>query len=93
MQPEILINARLPGYDDFDTPEQFIPHQPPARAWETCMTINESWGYNPADTHFKSARQLIHMLCELTIQVPESVIDPFATTIVIDLAPKTDPNP
>lgn len=29
------------------------------------MTINESWGYNPADTHFKSARQLIHTLCEV----------------------------
>ncbi len=65
LQPEILINDRLPGFGDFDTPEQFIPSQPPARAWETCMTINESWGYNPADTHFKSARQLIHTLCEV----------------------------
>lgn len=65
LQPEILINDRLPGFGDFDTPEQFIPPQPPARAWETCMTINESWGYNSADTHFKSARQLIHTLCEV----------------------------
>lgn len=65
LQPDILINDRLPGFGDFDTPEQFIPPQPPARAWETCMTINESWGYNPADTHFKSARQLIHTLCEV----------------------------
>ena len=65
LQPEILINDRLPGFGDFDTPEQFIPPQPPARAWETCMTINESWGYNPADTHFKSPRQLIHALCEV----------------------------
>jgi alpha-L-fucosidase len=29
------------------------------------MTINESWGYNPSDTHYKSARQLIHSLCEI----------------------------
>lgn len=65
LQPEILINDRLPGFGDFDTPEQFIPPQPPTRTWETCMTINESWGYNSADTHFKSARQLIHTLCEV----------------------------
>lgn len=65
LQPEILINNRLPGFGDFDTPEQFIPPQPPARTWETCMTINESWGYNSADTQFKSARQLIHTLCEV----------------------------
>lgn len=65
LQPEILINDRLPECGDFDTPEQFIPPQPPARAWESCMTVNESWGYNPADRHFKSPRQLIHALCEV----------------------------
>jgi len=65
LQPGILINDRLPGGGDFDTPEQFIPPQPPALTWETCMTLNESWGYNPSDTHYKSARQLIHTLCEV----------------------------
>ena len=65
LQPELLINDRLPGAGDFDTPEQFIPAQPPARPWEACMTINESWGYNTADTHFKSPRRLIHSLCEI----------------------------
>jgi alpha-L-fucosidase len=29
------------------------------------MTVNESWGYNPADKHFKSPGQLIHALCEV----------------------------
>ncbi|MBI5284274.1 MAG: alpha-L-fucosidase [Chloroflexi bacterium] len=65
LQPEILINDRLPGCGDYETPEQFVPPLPPARAWETCMTINESWGYNPSDTRFKPARQLIHTLCEV----------------------------
>ncbi|MBD2778014.1 alpha-L-fucosidase [Iningainema tapete] len=65
LQPEILISDRLPGFGDFTTPEQFIPPQPPDQAWETCMTINESWGYNTADTNFKSPRQLIHTLCEV----------------------------
>ncbi len=65
LQPDILINDRLPGCGDFDTPEQFIPPQPPAVTWETCMTMNESWGYSPGDTHYKSPRQLIHSLCEV----------------------------
>ena len=65
LQPEILVNDRLPGGGDFETPEQFIPPQPPNRAWETCMTINDSWGYNAIDKNFKSPRQLIHTLCEV----------------------------
>jgi alpha-L-fucosidase len=65
LQPEIMINDRLPGVGDYETPEQFVPAQAPARPWETCMTINESWGYNPKDRHFKPARQLIHTLCEV----------------------------
>ena len=65
LQPEIVINDRLPGVGDFVTPERFVPAQAPEGAWETCMTMNESWGYNPSDTRWKSARQLIHTLCEV----------------------------
>jgi alpha-L-fucosidase len=65
LQPHILINDRLPGFGDFATPEQFVPAQPPAGRWETCLTINESWGYNTVDTDFKSARSLIHTLAEV----------------------------
>ncbi len=65
LQPEILINNRLPGVGDFETPEQFVPQQPPSGRWETCMTMNESWAYNADDDQWKSPRQLIHMLCEV----------------------------
>ena len=65
LQPEILINDRLPGAGDFETPEQFIPAQPPENNWETCLTINSSWGYNPSDTELKSSRTLIHTICEV----------------------------
>lgn len=65
LQPGILINDRLPTVGDFETPEQFVPPQPPARPWETCMTLNESWGYNPADGAWKSPRQVVHTLCEV----------------------------
>ena len=65
LQPEILINDRIPGAGDFETPEQFVPAQPPVHRWETCLTINESWGWNPSDTNWKSPRQLVHTLCEV----------------------------
>ncbi|HYC22728.1 MAG TPA: alpha-L-fucosidase [Candidatus Bathyarchaeia archaeon] len=65
LQPEILINDRLPGVGDFDTPEQFIPAEPPLRAWEACLTMNESWAWNPSDERYKSARELVHALCEI----------------------------
>ena len=65
LQPAILVNDRLPGGGDFDTPEQLVPAEPPARRWETCMTINGSWGWNPTDRDYKSGRRLVHTLCEV----------------------------
>lgn len=65
LQPEILINDRIPGFGDFVTPEQAVPASAPSRAWETCLTINDSWGYNPSDRSLKSSRSLIHTLCEV----------------------------
>jgi alpha-L-fucosidase len=65
LQPAILINDRLPGFGDFTTPEQFVPPKPPAGRWETCLTMNESWGYNPDDTRYKSSRALVHTICEI----------------------------
>jgi alpha-L-fucosidase len=65
LQPGIAINDRLPGAGDFDTPEQFVPPEPPLRAWETCLTMNDSWGFNPSDRNYKSARDLVHSLCEI----------------------------
>jgi alpha-L-fucosidase len=65
LQPEVMVNDRLPGQGDFATPEQFVPAKPPEGPWEVCMTMNESWGWNPSDTEWKSARRIIHTLCEI----------------------------
>jgi alpha-L-fucosidase len=65
LQPGILINDRLPGVGDYTTPEQFVPPTPPDGKWETCMTMNESWSFNPADHDYKSPRSLVHTLCEV----------------------------
>lgn len=62
LQPDIIVNNRngLPG--DFSTPEQQITAAKGGRAWESCMTINDSWGYQAADDNYKSARTIIRNL-------------------------------
>jgi alpha-L-fucosidase len=75
LQPDCLVNDRLPGYGDFDTPEQFVPAEPPPRAWETCLTMNESWAWNPSDTAYKSARDLVHALCEVASRGGNLLLD------------------
>ena len=65
LQPDIVINDRLYGVGDFVTPEQFVPPQPLDGPWETCMTMNDSWGWVPKDTNYKSSTQIVHTLCEI----------------------------
>jgi len=68
LRPDIIMNNRLGGgyQGDTQTPEQFIPPQGyPGRDWETCMTINDTWGYKSDDTNFKSTETLIHNLCDI----------------------------
>jgi alpha-L-fucosidase len=65
LQPGIMINDRLPGAGGYATPEQFVPAQPLPGPWESCVTMNESWAYNPRDPKYKSARALVHTLCEI----------------------------
>jgi alpha-L-fucosidase len=65
-QPKIIVNNRLSqGFSgDFETPEQWIPPLiQDDRDWETCMTMNGSWGYNPTDPQWKSSNELIRNLC------------------------------
>ena len=62
LQPDILINNRnlLPG--DFSTPEQST--QASHGDWESCMTINDSWGFLAGDENWKSTQQLVQNLVE-----------------------------
>ena len=62
LQPDIIVNNRngLPG--DFSTPEQEIRAERGGRAWESCMTMNDSWGYTEADDNWKSAKTIVRNL-------------------------------
>ena len=51
---------------DTETPEQYIPPQGyPGRDWETCMTMNNHWGFNECDNHWKSTESIIRNLCDI----------------------------
>lgn len=71
LQPGIIINNRLVDGDplipgDFDTPEQYIPAQGyPGHDWETCMTMNDTWGYKSNDHNWKSTETIIRNLVDI----------------------------
>lgn len=62
LQPAIVINNRSQLPEDYDTPEQHIRASEAGRAWEACMTLNDSWGYNAADDNWKTAKQVLKNL-------------------------------
>ncbi|HKW29297.1 MAG TPA: alpha-L-fucosidase [Verrucomicrobiae bacterium] len=66
LDPGLIINNRVKGAGDYETPEQRIPPNGlPGRDWETCMTINKSWGYNATDENFKSTTTLLRNLIDI----------------------------
>jgi len=80
--PEAIINGRLAGYGDYDTPEQNIPiNVTPHKAWELCLTMNTSWGYQPKDTEYKTPEELIIILSEVTGK---------GGNLLLDIGPKED---
>jgi alpha-L-fucosidase len=55
-----------PKYGDFITPEQHIPATGmPGIDWETCMTMNTTWGYSEHDRAWKSDETLIRNLVDI----------------------------
>jgi alpha-L-fucosidase len=61
LQPNIIINNRSKIPEDFDTPEQRIVASAD-RPWESCMTMNDSWGYQAADDGWKTPKTIIRNL-------------------------------
>ena len=80
LQPSIVINNRVDSgrsgmqgltkegnyAGDFGTPEQEIPPTGlPGIDWETCMTMNDHWGYNKHNNNWKSSKDLIQKLADI----------------------------
>ena len=81
LDPDIIVNNRVDtgrsGMEgitregnyrgDYGTPEQQIPATGLADGvdWETCMTMNGTWGFDKNDHDWKSKTDLIHKLCDI----------------------------
>jgi len=68
LDPNLVINERVCrsfGLGDFMCPEQTVPATPESRPWETCQTMNNSWGYNINDNDYKSSKDLIQQLVQV----------------------------
>ncbi len=80
LKPSIIINNRvgkgrkgMEGLNksdrqysgDFGTPEQQIPASGlPGVEWETCMTMNDTWGFKSYDENWKSPETLVRQLID-----------------------------
>jgi alpha-L-fucosidase len=64
LQPEIIVNDRNGLEGDFGTPEQEIRAAESGRAWESCMTLNDSWGFNRGDDGWKTPKVIASNLAE-----------------------------
>jgi alpha-L-fucosidase len=68
LKPALVVNERVKresGLGDFQTPEQMIPETPPEGDWESCLTMNDHWGYHAGDERWKTPRELIRTLAEI----------------------------
>ncbi len=66
--PNLITNNRLGGgySGDTETPEQFVPATGfPGRNWETCMTMNDTWGYKSKDNNWKPTSEIIRTLIDI----------------------------
>ena len=80
--PDVVINSRIQGYGDYDTPELGVPVvRPQSRWWETCMTINDSWGYRVRDVDFKSPMTLLRMFVDCIS---------LGGNLLLDIGPRAD---
>ena len=82
INPNAIINGRLQGYGDYDTPEQNFPvSRPHFNWWELCMTTNNNWGYHPDDTNYKTPFEVISIFVDAVSN---------GGNLLLDIGPKED---
>ena len=79
---DVIINSRIQGYGDYATPEQGLPiTKPSSKYWELCMTMNDSWGFQPNDLNYKTSNQVIRILVDCISK---------GGNLLLDIGPKAD---
>lgn len=80
--PKVIINSRIQGNGDYETPELGIPMiRPKSDWWETCMTINDSWGFRKKDNDFKSFNTILSMFVDCMSK---------GGNLLLDIGPRSD---
>jgi alpha-L-fucosidase len=76
-----VINGRLQGYGDYETPEQNFPvSRPSFKWWELCMTTNDNWGYHN-DNHWKTPYEIITVFVDVVSN---------GGNLLLDMGPRAD---
>jgi len=79
--PKAIINGRLQGYGDYDTPEQNFPvSKPKYNWWELCMTSNDNWGFHH-DENWKTPYEIITIFVDAVSN---------GGNLLLDMGPKED---
>ncbi len=79
--PEAIINGRLQGYGDYETPEQNFPvSRPKFSWWELCMTSSENWGF-----HFDDIWKTPYEVITIFVDVVSN-----GGNLLLDFGPKED---
>lgn len=80
--PQVIVNARINGFGDYETPEQGVPiTRPVAPYWELCMTMNDSWGYQGNDRNYKTPLQILQILVDCISM---------GGNLLLDIGPRAD---
>jgi len=79
--PNAIINGRLQGYGDYETPEQNFPvSRPKYNWWELCMTTNDNWGFHH-DDNWKTPYEVITIFADAVSN---------GGNLLLDMGPKED---
>jgi alpha-L-fucosidase len=82
LNPRSILNGRLAGWGDYETPEQNIPvSQPKYPWWELCMTTNDNWGYKVTDNNWKTPFEIISIFADVVSN---------GGNLLLDIGPKED---
>lgn len=68
LNPDLIVNNRVgkstQSDGDYGTPEQSIPATGLGYDWESCMTLNDTWGFNKHDNNWKSPATVVKNLVD-----------------------------
>jgi alpha-L-fucosidase len=79
--PKSIINGRLQGWGDYETPEQNFPVTKPNFSWwELCMTTNDNWGFHN-DNNWKTPYEVISIFVDAVSN---------GGNLLLDMGPKED---